>query len=102
MHQSAQWQLIITDRQVLGHAVVPDQQVSEAPLVAVAKLRLRDHVREFLYEGQALLVQFAANPDAFAFAHVNSSSSGDGVRSYDGMLNIRDILDQIAQLAASR
>src|ERR1700724_1328742 len=66
----------------------------------VTKLRPRDHVRELLDEGQALLLRYAANPDAFAFAHVNGFSSGDGVRPYDGMLDVRDVLDQIAQLAA--
>src|ERR1700676_1291121 len=55
MHQPPQRQLIVADRQVLGHAVVPHQQVSEAPSVPVAKLRPRDHVRELLDEGQALL-----------------------------------------------
>ena len=66
----------------------------------VAEFRPRDHVRKLLDEGQALLVRFAANPDAFAFAHVNSFSSGDGVRPYDGMLDVGDVLDQISQLAA--
>ena len=66
----------------------------------VAKLRPRDHVGELPDEGQALLVRHAANPDAFAFAHINRFSSGDGMRPDDGMLDIRDVLDQIAQLAA--
>jgi hypothetical protein len=43
----------------------------------------------------------AANPDAFAFAHVNSLSSGYGVRPYDGMLDVGDVLDQISQFAWS-
>src|ERR1700732_93515 len=66
----------------------------------VTKLRPRDHVRELLDEWQALLVRHAANPDAFALAHVNGFSSSDGVRPYDGMLDVRNVLYQIAQLAA--
>ena len=100
MHQPPQRQLIVADRQMLGHAVVPHQQVSEAPLMPVAELRPGDHVAELLDERQALLVRHAANPDAFALAHINGFSPGDGVRPYDGMLDVRDVLDEIAQLAA--
>jgi hypothetical protein len=68
--------------------------------VPVAEFRPRDRVRKLLDEGPALLVRFAVNPDAFAFAHVNGFSSGDGVRPYHGMLDVGDVLGQISQLAA--
>src|SRR3982074_1579966 len=93
MHQPPQRKLIVTDCQMLSHAVVPHQQVSEAPLMPVAKLRPRDYVRELLDEGEALLVRYSANPDALAFAHVNGFSSGDGVCSYDGLLDVLGVRD---------
>ena len=100
MHQSSPWQLVVADRKMLGHAVVPHQEIADPPAVPVAELRPRDELAQFLDERQALFVCHAANPDALAFAHVDRLAAGDGMRPDDGVLDVRHVLHQIGELAA--
>src|SRR5437016_7120279 len=85
---------------MLDHAVVPHQEIANAPVVPVAEFRSRDEFTQFLDEGQALLVRHAANADTLTFAHVYSLASGHGMGPNYRMLDVWHILDRICELAA--
>src|SRR4051812_5980009 len=85
---------------MLGHAVVPHQEIADAPVVPVAELRSCNEFTKFLDDGQAFLVRHAANADTLAFTHVDGLASGYGMGPDDRMLDVRHVLDRIGELAA--
>src|SRR4029077_20978407 len=79
MHQSSQGQLVVAYRKMLGHAVVPHQEIANTPVVPVAEFRSCNEFTKFLDEGQAFPVLHAANADTLAFAHIDGLASGHGM-----------------------
>ncbi len=55
VHQAALRQFVIFDGQVLGAAVIPHEEIADAPLVAVEELRARDEVGPLVDERERLL-----------------------------------------------
>src|SRR5215813_7688673 len=85
---------------MLGHAVVPHQEIANAPVVPVTEFRSRNDFTKFLDKGQAFLVRHAVNADALAFAHVDGLASGHGMGPNYRMLDVPHVLDRIGELAA--
>ena len=54
VHQAALRQVIVFDRQVLRTAIVPHEEVADAPLVPLEELRARHEVGQLLDEREYL------------------------------------------------
>src|SRR5262249_27053423 len=85
---------------MLGHAVVPHQEITNAPVMPVAEFRSRNEFTKFLDEGQAFPVLHAANADTLAFAHIDGLASGHGLGPNYRVLDVRHVLDRVGELAA--
>src|SRR6516162_3100074 len=95
MHQPSQRQLVIADREMLHHAVVPHQQVANPPAMAVAELLAWNHFGKLLNQRQALGVRHAADADAFALAHIDRLAAGHWVGANHRVFDVRQILDSV-------
>ena len=100
MHQSALRQIIIFDRQVLRTAIVPHEQVADAPLVTIEELGAGHEVGQLLDEGECLRIGHADDADAFAGTHINGAASGDRVCANHRVDDVGQVLDRVRELAA--
>ena len=99
MHQSALRQVIIFDRQVLGTAIVPHEEITDAPLMTVEELGACDQIGQLLDERQRLRIRHADDANAFASAHINRSPSGHGMGANHRMDDVGQVLDRVRKLA---
>jgi len=100
VHQSALRPVIIFDRQVLRTAIVPHEQIADAPLVTIEELGARHEVGQLLDERECLRIGHADNADAFAGAHIDGAASGQRMRANHRVDDVGQVLDRIRELAA--
>src|SRR5438445_3457418 len=93
MHQAALGHVVVLDRPMLDHAVVPHQHVARAPLMPIHERRLDDVIRQRGDQRLRLIGLHAVDAGAVVAHHVEASAPRRRMGPHDRMTNRRIAVD---------
>src|SRR2546429_5796031 len=89
MHQAALGHVVVLDRPVLDHAVVPHQHVARPPLMAIHERGLDDVIRQGGDHRLRLSGPYPLDAGAVVAHHVEALAARPRMGPLDGMANWR-------------
>src|SRR3989454_7998935 len=87
MHQTALGHVVVLDRPVLDHAVVPHQHVARPPLMAIHERGLDDVIRQGGDQRLRLVGPYPLDAGAVVAHHVEALAARPRMGPHDGMAN---------------